>query len=572
MSEDLFDSILDFLLETISNPGKAIGRLWIAWWIWSSVRKAYKRISGKDKPTEQPAPVEATPAPKPIAAAPPVASPPPAPRPQASRPQASRPQPPRVQAPAASNSRAAASPRPARTESRWGALVERAEDVRLRLLRDNRLSWAEPVVVSDVLAPLQEARQRDTDPQQLPPRTAGAVLALQLLERRLENNADEPSATVLTVIDAVAKACQQPLVEYTDAENIVWFGRTPLSVRGHVEDGLHARGLTRELLPLGVRPAQPSEGTHLNDYAKVVHGLGRRWVAALPGLLSQLQTRLSLPSQMRLVDVKQGYDERMVYASFGPWLPALCADILLTLRLGNGYVTVLRRAVIASGDGATQATHKAGMLTAEPPLLLRLHAALLVLDLLGRHDDARRHQELVAAEPIDTSRSRLPLSGGQSLSIGTDYLLAITEDITRNILEVRAPALGGVSLSDWPGLSQTLEDAHEQVLLSQTLKRSDVPHGTDAAQVLSAAWLAWDAGGDPEILLARVHKALAPRAKAVAAKEPVAVAKARPRSLHAAFRDPATIRAAIVLGAELGSRGGSRSGLSADSRGGSRRV
>jgi hypothetical protein len=98
-----------------------------------------------------------------------------------------------------------------------------------------------------------------------------------------------------------------------------------------------------------------------------------------------------------------------------------------------------------------------------------LHAALLVLDLLGRHDDARRHQELVAAEAIDTSRSQLPLAGGQSLSIGTDYLLAITEDITRNILEVRAPALGGVSLSDWPGLSQTLEDAHEQVSLSQTL-------------------------------------------------------------------------------------------------------
>lgn len=563
MSEDFLDSILDFLLETISNPGKAIGRLWIAWWIWSSIRKAYKRISGKDKPVEQPAPVEAAPAPKPVAAAPPVASPPAAPRPQPSRSQ-----PPRVPAPAASASRVAASPKPARTESRWGAFVERAEDVRLRLLRDNRLSWAEPVVVSDVLAPLQEARQSDTDPQQLPPRTAGAVLALQLLERRLENNAEEPSATVLTVIDAVAKACQQPLVEYTDAENIVWFGRTPLSVRGRVEDGLHARGLTRELLPLGV---PSSVGTHLNDYAKVVHSLGRRWVAALPGLLSQLQTRLSLPPQMRLVDVRQGYDERMVYASFGPWLPALCADILLTLRLGNGYVTVLRRAVIASGDRATQATHKAGMLTAEPPLLLRLHAALLVLDQLGRHDDARRHQELVGAEAIDTSRSQLPLSGGQSLSIGTDYLLAITEDITRNVLEVRAPALGGVSLHEWPGLSQTLEDAHEQVSLSQTLKRSDVPHGTDAAQVLSAAWLAWDAGGDPETLLARVHRAIAPRAKAVAAKEPVA-AKARPRSLHAAFRDPATIRAAIVLGAELGTRGGSRSGSSSDSRGGSRRV
>ena len=432
--------------------------------------------------------------------------------------------------------------------------MERAEDVRLQLVRDNRLRWIEPILVSDVIAPLHEARRRDTDPQQLPPRTAGAVLALQLVERRLENNAAEPSATVLTVIDAVAKACQQPLVEYADAENVVWFGRAPLSVLGHVEDGLHARGLTRELLPLGVRS---SVGTHLNDYTKVVHDLGRRWVAALPGLLTQLQTRLSLPPQMRLVDVKQGYDERMVYASFGPWLPALCADILLTLRLGNGYVTVLRRAVIASGDKATQATHRAGMLSEDPPPLLRLHAALLVLDGLGRHDDARRHQELVAQALEDTSRSQLPVVGGRALSIGTDYLLAITEDITRNILEVRAPALGGVSLSDWPGLSQTLEDAHEQVLLSQALNRSDAPVGVDAAQLLSAAWLAWDAGSDPEILLTRLHKALAPRAKASETKEPVAV-KARPRSLHAAFRDPATIRAAIVLGAELGSRGGSR--------------
>lgn len=558
MSEDFLDSIVDFLLETISNPGKAIGRLWIAWWIWSSIRKAYKRISGKDKPTEQPAPVEAAPAPKPVAS-PPLPASPQASRPQASGPQASTMQPRRLQGtePSASRaaaSRAAASRKPPRTEPRWGALVERAEEVRLQLLRDNRLRWAEPVLVSEVIAPLQEARKRDTDPQQLPPRTAGAVLALQLLERRLENNAAEPSATVLTVVDAVAKACQQPLVDYTDAEDIAWFGRTPLSVRGHVEEGLHARGLTRELLPLGVRPAV---GTHLNDYAKVVHGLGQRWVTALPGLLSQLQTRLSLPPQMRLVDVRQGYDERMVYASFGPWLPALCADILLTLRLGNGYVTVLRREVIAAGDKATRASHKAGMLSADPPPLLRLHAALLVLDMLGRHDDVHRHQALVADALDDTSHCQLPLAGGSALTIGSDYLLALTEDITRNVLEVRAPALGGVSLSQWPGLSQTLEDAHEQVLLSQTLNRSDAPAGTDAAQLLSAAWLAWDAGGDPQVLLARLHKALAPRQK-VAAKVEVLAEKPRPRSLHAAFRDRATIRAAIVLGAELGSRTGSR--------------
>jgi hypothetical protein len=102
-------------------------------------------------------------------------------------------------------------------------------------------------------------------------------------------------------------------------------------------------------------------------------------------------------------------------------------------------------------------------------------------------------------------------------------------------------------------LPQTLEDAHEQESLSAELMRAQPPRDKDSAQMLAAAWLARDAGEDPEEVVKQLRKALAP-SRTLERPRSTTRKTVAPESLHAAFRDPQAIRGAILLGAALAPR------------------
>jgi hypothetical protein len=82
---------------------------------------------------------------------------------------------------------------------------------------------------------------------------------------------------------------------------------------------------------------------------------------------AELRDELGLSDQMRLIDPRMGFDERYAYAAFGPWLPALFAEIMLSRRLGNAYVTALRDQVVATAAAAARARAHGEYLGAEPP-------------------------------------------------------------------------------------------------------------------------------------------------------------------------------------------------------------
>jgi hypothetical protein len=367
---------------------------------------------------------------------------------------------------------------------------------------------------------------------------------LQALEQVMRERSAGDEATALYELDRIAQAVHRPFAEYARAEGITLWGHAPLAVHFDARRELYASGLTSELLFL---PVPKGAGAHLSQYTASLQALGRRWFFAFPELGAQLRDELGLSDRVRLVDPRTGFDERYAYAAFGPWLPALFAEIMLSLRLGNAYVTALRDQVVAAGPAAAHARAHGEYLSAEPPLLLRWHAALFTLEHLGRRDDAKRHRAVLAQALPDTAQILLPLADGRRIALPTPFMLGFTEELAQAVLDARIDALGGVPLGEWPGLAQPLEDAREHERLSHELSRR-VPRNAGAAELLSAAWLAAEHSGDSSMALARLRQALSPRVE-TAARPAAAPSVRKPRSLHAAVRDPRTLRRAIELGA-----------------------
>jgi hypothetical protein len=255
---------------------------------------------------------------------------------------------------------------------------------------------------------------------------------------------------------------------------------------------------------------------------------------------------------MHLPSARAGYDEPCVQACFGPWLAALVADLVLTLRLGRGYVAGLRQLVAAHGARATSAWASGKYLSSEPPPVLRMHVALAALTVLGQHAEATRQREALEAALGDTSRSYLPVDDGRYFVLGTEYLRGVTDEIVDTCLQLNDPKLGGAPLLQWPGLRQPAAAEREQAGLAESLATGKTPSHTDASRLLTAALLAWDAGHDPQRVLASLHRALAPTPPRAAAR-PIGPKKVASRrvNLLAAVRDPAGLRRAIVLGAAL---------------------
>jgi hypothetical protein len=517
----MIEELLELLRGIADNPGRAIAPLWTLFWLWSVARSWIKRLQGAR--AEE---VEAAPPPEP-----PPAPPPPKPKPAPPR-EAVRPAPPRpAQAP-------------------WPALIERAETLRAAFLLERSLRGLEPILVSEVIDPLHavSARGRATDAAtQVERRAAGAVLTLQALEQVARERNTPGEAASLFELDRIAQAAQRPLSEYARAEDLTLLGHTPLAVHFEAQPQHYARGLSSQLLFL---PVASGAGAALDDYTKALQALGRRWFSAFPTLGEELRDALGLSDRTRLVDPRHGFDERSAFAAFGPWLPALFAEVALSLRLGNAYVTALRHQVVASGAAATRARAQGEYLSSEPPPLVRMHAALFALEALGRRDEAKRHRAALDEALPDATQISIPLADGRFIALPAAFMLGLTEQLSQAVLEAPLDALGAVPLGEWPGLSQTLEEAREQITLSRELMQGSA-RNADAAQLLSAAWLAVEQHEEPAVL-ARLRSALSPRtepAKHRAAAAPTVPGEHRPRSLHAALHDPRTLRNAVLIGA-----------------------
>jgi hypothetical protein len=514
----MIEELRELLRAIAENPARAIAPLWTLFWLWSVARSWIRRFKEAREARRQPAEPEPAPPhapPQQVRAAPTPVAP--------------------ARNPAA----------PRTLQARWPALIERAEALRSRLAFERPLRWLEPIVASEVIAPLHDAHatSRTAGESAAEQRAQGAVLTLQALEQVLRERSGGGEAAALYELDRIAQAVHRPLSDYARAEGIPLSGHAPLAVHFDARHELYARGLTSELLFLSV----PERfGAHLNDYTASLQALGRRWFFAFPRLGAELREELGLSDRVRLVDPRLGFDERSAYAVFGPWLPALFAELMLTMRLGNAYVTALRDQVVASGAAAARARAHGEYLSAEPPLLLRWHTALLALEHLGRHDDAERHRALVGQALPDTAQTLLPLSDGRHIALPTAFMRRLTEQLAQTLLEARLEALGSVPVGEWPGLTQSVEDAREQVRLSHELVQG-VPRNMNAAQLLGAAWLLAAQRGDSGVALARLRQALSPRA-APAARPALARAAHRPRSLRAALRDPSALRRAIELG------------------------
>ena len=632
------DDIVQWVREMLDSPQKALVRLWVVWWIFSSIRNALKKRSGaadrKRSPPEglndaeaaaaKRAEAEASraPAPRPTAA-PRAATPAVAPRPAdpraASRPPVTprtgagpraeaRPPPapetaqrrglagagqalveaarrraadaarraataaPHVSgAPSAERQPSAArsiSPGSAWAAAReaaqaarnedpgaaWGRALERAYALQRRIEDDASLQRLEPVLRGAVVEPIQTARDhasRRRPSEAAEARGASALLTLEVLERIADERAREPDRAHLAELDAILEAAHAPLRRHAETEGLALRGRYPFALRAPLPEAQSSRQWTDQLLLV---PVARSAGARLIDHHNALSELGRRWFFSLPELPEEVWGELDLAQRVRLPDPRVSYDENSVRASFGPWLPVLFADVALTLRLGAGHVAGLVRGS-ADEDQVTRARSDGAYLSPQPPTAVRMRVALATLTSLGQGAEAERQRESFRRLHPATEQSYLPLSDGRLLVLPTAYLFVLSDELSSFLLESRLDALGGVPLGQLPALTQTIEVAREQGRVAKAALRGPLPAHVDAALLLGAALLAWQDGGEPDALLARLHERLAPQAAPTRGPKRGRAARAvgAPRTLHAALRaalrDPARLRSAIAIGA-----------------------
>jgi hypothetical protein len=350
------------------------------------------------------------------------------------------------------------------------------------------------------------------------------------------------------VADSIVEAVHAPLRAYADAKGLRLRGRHPFAIRLPLPAS--SRALHEQVLLV---PVAPDFGARLDDYVELLHQLGGRWFFAFPKLAQDCNAQLDLSQRVRLPDPRVGYTEASVRASFGPWLPALFADLVLTLRLGAGYVAGLVRSTLDSSE-VVRARSEGDRLSHVPPVVLRVQVALLALTRLGKQRSAERLRDAFAEAHPALEQSYLPLADGRLMVLPTAYLLAIAQPLAQFLLDTPHAALGGVPLVDLP-FAQSLEDGREhQERLAARLVAGELSERVDPAQLVAAALLAWQAGTSAELLISKLHAALAPqrayqtladRAQLASAR----VAAGRPQSLRSAFRDPRTLRRAVALGA-----------------------
>jgi hypothetical protein len=405
-----------------------------------------------------------------------------------------------------------------------------------------------------VVEPIQTARDhasRRRPSEDAEARGASALLTLEVLERLADERAREPDRTHLAELDAILEAAHAPLRRHAETEGLALRGRYPVALRAPLPEAQSSRQWTDQLLLV---PVARSAGARLSDHHNALSELGRRWFFALPKLPEEVWGELDLAQRVRLPDPRVSYDENSVRASFGPWLPALFADVALTLRLGAGHVAGLVQGS-ADEDQVTRARSDGAYLSPQPPTAMRMRVALATLTSLGQGAEAERQRESFRRLHPATEQSYLPLSDGRLLVLPTAYLFVLSDELSSFLLESGLDALGGVPLGQLPTLTQTLEVAREQARLAKAGLRGPLPAHVDPALLLGAALLAWQDGAEPEEVLARLHEQLAPRAAPT--RGPMRGRTGRgvvaPRTLHAsvraALRDPARLRSAIAIGA-----------------------
>ncbi len=308
----------------------------------------------------------------------------------------------------------------------------------------------------------------------------------------------------------------------------------------------------------------PEGADGLEGYVTTARERARALSEDAPGLLQRLRRAHGWPEFLLLPGSEARLSPELLVSlrgAFGVWLPALLAEILLTLQLGPSYAAYLSDfpGPLTAGAGSHPR-----LLGDQPPRLLRLHAALGTLEFLGHFEESGRLERKL--EKQFGERPSLPLQdeAPQAPKLPYELWRAELEGLLESVLEDVQPALGGRSLLDARGVAFSHGEQARAQRLAALLRDRDADLGAHgelrARDWLSAALLVREDGGlsENELALRLRHALHGPRrARRSEKKTRLAAppaANGRPERLEALLRDPAAIRDAVALGALLGPR------------------
>ncbi len=277
-------------------------------------------------------------------------------------------------------------------------------------------------------------------------------------------------------------------------------------------------------------------------------------------LVPRLRGQLGLPSLAALPGMLDRLPEPLVARlAFGAWLRPLLAEVLLTLRLGPGYIRLLLREAESGRYDVVLGPWGSPL----PPMRLRLEAALASLALLDEFDSELAEFEH-EVQAILGKTPALPIRLGDASQPSAAQLAFETwraqlDEVLESVFDGPLPGAGGLGLLDFAAVVYDRDRAQE---LFEATSVNREPANSDVGDLIAAAL---DAQSDPILereLLRRLRERLgAPRlaserSKRGSAKKADVSAKpeAQIASLRDAVRSPQELRQAVIWGAVLGPR------------------
>ncbi len=292
---------------------------------------------------------------------------------------------------------------------------------------------------------------------------------------------------------------------------------------------------------------------------QVGRGLFDRW----PGWSTELYTAHQLSSSLFLPPGHGVYDANTARQAVGVWLPELFADVFGAYVLGPGYVSSLC-ATLSRPQQPIQ-TLLAGatgrFMSAVPPAHVRVYVTLATLTRLGFHEWERTLSARWDAAHGVADVLYLPLSDGRLMSVPLAFMLAEVDDVLTTLLDEPQAALGDVAWLTVPGLAYLHGEHAEAETAAAALARGEAIDLSTRCLVAGAA-LALDTQPSRRAVVAKAlvrsirgagTLEAAPNAyNRVAAAHHVGAAP----SLATAFRDPRSVREALIVASAIARRGG----------------
>ena len=306
--------------------------------------------------------------------------------------------------------------------------------------------------------------------------------------------------------DALAQGCYQPVLDFARMNRVPLTSAQPVTLLTPFDMSTWVG-----FIPTGVAPLflPPTFFEDIRWWPAVAHEIGHDFLAATPGLETNLRLQLGLPSEAagsRLIDTHGGgLPMRELVRIHGAWFEEIFCDLFGTMMLGPAYGYSMA-SLFAQPDAPMRVitayrTPDGRGYDSHPPRHLRVLLCTRALRLMGEDEAADEILDEWTALHGDQEVLWIPTTRA-TIGVPTEIMVDIGDDIITALYREGMDGLDGHALSDIPGLDHGPHQAAESRRARDELLAGRAPVSQGTRAVVAGAVLAWhqDPGSQARIL------------------------------------------------------------------------